>query len=244
MEEQIRVVVYSNDTVFDDLIIASNAVTDYTKYYRRLDSLADGTVESTVPNFTRLKLNRRGLNAYLVSAYIHTLKRSGDYRQAALKTLLQYSQSKLPRCKYVVIYIKLQMPTHQSLDYKWNERVTQMALERRELDHAMSWLSTLGGGFSALGETFEHCAEMAGKISVRQLQLALRLGDPLLVARCKLWAALSLLQRGYLEVAKNLVRENYRLGVEEKDVRLQNMCKGIWAKLQYTYKLKRELKAP
>ncbi|XP_046473910.1 uncharacterized protein F58A4.6 isoform X2 [Neodiprion pinetum] len=125
-----------------------------------------------------------------------------------------------------------------------NERITQMALERRELDHAMSWLSTLGGGFSALGETFEHCAEMAGKISVRQLQLALRLGDALLVARCKLWAALSLLQRGYLRVSKNIVRETYRLSIDKKDIRLQNMCKGVWAKLQYTYKVKRQLRKP
>lgn len=32
-----------------------------------------------------------------------------------------------------------------------------MAIERREVDHAMSWLSTLGGAFSALGEEFQHC---------------------------------------------------------------------------------------
>lgn len=83
---------------------------------------------------------------------------------------------------------------------------------------------------------------MAGKISVRQLQLALRLGDPLLVARCKLWAALSLLQRGYLKVSKRIVEDNYRLAVAEKDLRLQNMCKGVWAKLQYTYKMKKQLK--
>lgn len=33
----------------------------------------------------------------------------------------------------------------------------QIILERSEADHAMSWLSTLGGAFSALGENFEHC---------------------------------------------------------------------------------------
>lgn len=32
-----------------------------------------------------------------------------------------------------------------------------MVLETRELDYAMSWLSTLGGAFSALGEEFQHC---------------------------------------------------------------------------------------
>lgn len=33
----------------------------------------------------------------------------------------------------------------------------QMVLERQETDCAMSWLSTLGGAFSALGEEFKHC---------------------------------------------------------------------------------------
>lgn len=48
--------------------------------------------------------------------------------------------------------------------------------ERCEVDHALSWLSTLGGAFSALGDYFEACADTAGKISVHQLKLALRLG--------------------------------------------------------------------
>lgn len=29
--------------------------------------------------------------------------------------------------------------------------------EKRELDSALAWLSTLGGAFSALGDNFEHC---------------------------------------------------------------------------------------
>lgn len=51
-----------------------------------------------------------------------------------------------------------------------------MVKERCEVDHAFSWLSTLGGAFSALGDYFENCAETAGKISIQQLQLAFRLG--------------------------------------------------------------------
>lgn len=38
-----------------------------------------------------------------------------------------------------------------------NQKITQIAMERREVDHAMSWLSTLGGAFSALGEEFQYC---------------------------------------------------------------------------------------
>lgn len=32
-----------------------------------------------------------------------------------------------------------------------------MTAERREIEHAMSWLSTLGGAFSALGEEIPYC---------------------------------------------------------------------------------------
>ncbi|XP_046418092.1 uncharacterized protein F58A4.6 isoform X1 [Neodiprion fabricii] len=235
---EIRIIVYANNNIFDNLIVAPSHISSCSKDYARPDSAKNEL------KYVCFKLNRRGLNSYLVSKYAYTMKRSSYYRQSSLNMWREYYKSKVHENSLFVIYIKLRMPKVQYLDYKWNERITQMALERRELDHAMSWLSTLGGGFSALGETFEHCAEMAGKISVRQLQLALRLGDALLVARCKLWAALSLLQRGYLRVSKNIVRETYRLSIDKKDIRLQNMCKGVWAKLQYTYKVKRQLRKP
>lgn len=35
-----------------------------------------------------------------------------------------------------------------------------MANERKEIDHAMSWLSTLGGAFSALGDRFDSCVSV------------------------------------------------------------------------------------
>ncbi|KAK2579711.1 hypothetical protein KPH14_011058 [Odynerus spinipes] len=124
-------------------------------------------------------------------------------------------------------------------NYGWNERITQMTLETRELDYAMSWLSTLGGAFSALGEEFQHCAQMAGKISIKQFQLALRLGNPLLVARCKLYAALSLIQQNYFKIPKRMIKDTYKFAVAQKDIRLQNMCKGVWAKFEYCYKQKK-----
>lgn len=45
-----------------------------------------------------------------------------------------------------------------------NERLERLVTERRELDNAMSWLSTLGGAFSALGEEFKHCVSMLHKL--------------------------------------------------------------------------------
>lgn len=43
----------------------------------------------------------------------------------------------------------------------------QMVIERQEADHAMSWLSTLGGAFSALGEEFEHCVSFAAGFFIK-----------------------------------------------------------------------------
>lgn len=77
---------------------------------------------------------------------------------------------------------------------------------------------------------------MAGKISVRQFELALRLDNPPLVARCRLYSALSLIQRGYFRAPCCMIKKIYRYALLEKDVRLQNMCQGVWSKLQYCYK--------
>lgn len=80
-------------------------------------------------------------------------------------------------------------------------------------------------------------AEIAGKISFYQLKLGLQFGDPLIVARSKLFVSLSLIQRGRLRLAKKIIRQQYEVAKreEEYDPRLKKMCIGIWMKLQYAY---------
>lgn len=68
----------------------------------------------------------------------------------------------------------------------------------------------------------------------------MRLGDPQLEARCKLYAALSLLQQNYFNISRRMVKEIFEFAVNDKDVRLQRMCLGVWAKLQYLYHQKRK----
>lgn len=51
----------------------------------------------------------------------------------------------------------------------------QMVLERQEADHAMSWLSTLGGAFSALGEEFEYCVRYSKSLFSRFLHILINL---------------------------------------------------------------------
>ncbi|XP_053984643.1 uncharacterized protein F58A4.6 [Hylaeus volcanicus] len=244
MDNTIKLIVHRGSTIFDSVIVTPYSAIRYEQKVREKEITDQKHANANKFNNVKLDkicLSKKGYNAYFVSVYVVTVIRSQVYRKAAFNKLLQYLMYKYSdKLNLNVILMKLRTPKKQFLDYKWNERITQMALERREINHAMSWLSTLGGAFSALGDEFHYCAEVAGKISIRQFQLALRLGDPLLVARCKLYSALSLIQQGDLDVSKKLIINIYKFSLKQNDVRLQNMCQGIWAKLKYCYKLQKE----
>ncbi|CAL7950269.1 unnamed protein product [Xylocopa violacea] len=247
MNSSIKLIIHRGSTIFDSVIVTAYSVLKYeqkvesTKNSCQISAKVCTSNRNNLVPLNKICLNKKRYNAYVVSAYIVTLTNSQTYRKTAFKKLLDYLAYKLLyKVDLGIILIKLRTPRKQFLDYMWNEKMIQMAMERREIDHAMSWLSTLGGAFSALGDEFHHCAEMAGKISLKQFKLALRLGDPLLVARCKLYAALSLIQQGQLKLPKKIIRCIYKFSINQTDIRLQNMCQGIWAKLQYCYKIQKE----
>ncbi|KAL7734789.1 hypothetical protein ACLKA6_011074 [Drosophila palustris] len=135
-----------------------------------------------------------------------------------------------------LLWLILHPPTRFTIDYKWTQMLTRSIWEHIQLEQLMCWLSTLGGGYSALGDHFEGCAETAGKISLQQLSIGLRLGNPLLQARCKLYYSISLIQRGQLRQAKQLIRGQYELACSKLDLRLLRMCQGIWERLRYEYR--------
>eukprot|EP00099_Drosophila_melanogaster_P016701 NP_572478.1 uncharacterized protein Dmel_CG12123 [Drosophila melanogaster] len=140
-----------------------------------------------------------------------------------------------------LVWLQFEEPEKHTIDYKFADMLAHTLWERIEVEHLMSWLSTLGGGFSALGEQFERCAKTAGKISLQQLKIGMRLGDPFLQTRCKLYYSISLIQRGQLRMAKHLIRQQYKFASRniEKDVRLMRMCLGIWRRLSYEYEQRR-----
>ncbi|KAL7745583.1 hypothetical protein ACLKA6_009806 [Drosophila palustris] len=140
-----------------------------------------------------------------------------------------------------LVWLSLCPPERDTIDYKWSDMLAHTIWEHIEVEHLMSWLSTLGGGFSALGEQFERCAKTAGKISLQQLTIGMRLGDPFLQARCKLYYSISLIQRGQLRQAKHLIRAQYRFALQHKefDQRLMRMCLGIWLRLRFEYEERR-----
>ncbi|XP_034655595.1 uncharacterized protein F58A4.6 [Drosophila subobscura] len=146
-----------------------------------------------------------------------------------------------------LIWLEFEPPERDTIDYKFADILAHTIWEHIEVENLMSWLSTLGGGFSALGEQFGRCAETAGKISLQQLKIGLRLGDPFLQARCKLYYSISLIQRGHLRAAKHLIRDQYQFARvhREKDLRLVRMCQGIWLRLRYEYEQRNQrLKQP
>lgn len=61
------------------------------------------------------------------------------------------------------------------------------------------------------------------------------LGDPNIASRCRLYFALSLIQKKRFKTAKQIIYNEYTIAKETvvQDDKLLNMCKGIWSKLQY-----------
>ncbi|XP_071510717.1 uncharacterized protein F58A4.6-like [Diadema antillarum] len=128
-------------------------------------------------------------------------------------------------------------------DIRWSKRMLPLWLVRMTMDDAFSWLSTLGGAFSALGDDFQHFADKAGNVSLHQMKLAFQMGDPILQARCKVYIAQSLLQKGFIRQAMAIIRQQYRYALslgEHTDVRLINMCRGVWSIIQYTHMRRKE----
>lgn len=81
------------------------------------------------------------------------------------------------------------------VDHSWCKRILELVGNKAKLMESFSWLSTVGGGYSALGERDDKFSMRAGALSLgQQLQLADLLGDERLKVMCHLFAALAALQ--------------------------------------------------
>jgi hypothetical protein len=71
----------------------------------------------------------------------------------------------------------------------------------------------------------------------------MRCGDPITAAKCKIYAAVSLMQRARFNEARSIICEQYAfaksLPVSVRDKKLENMCLGVWAKLKYLRRTRR-----
>lgn len=180
------------------------------------------------------------LDGYCLSAFHHTLKISSDYRSHVFNFLYGMLKNQAVKSSLTEIIMHQDQPKKHLLDYAGGRRLEFLLYQRMELEHAMAWLSTLGGAFSALGDHQTRCAIVAGHISVQQFRIAVNLGDELTKMRCILYYGYSLIQRGYLKQARKVIEHQYNLAkaMPYVDSRILSMCHGIWARLKYERKKK------
>ncbi|XP_045454280.1 uncharacterized protein LOC123663656 [Melitaea cinxia] len=191
--------------------------------------------DTEIKNDNTKELNKKNLKlsttALFLQPFLKECLNSEVYRTNVLRNLKKLSSH--PNSGTLFLKLILEPPDKEVIDYAWNYRMSLLIWTRVEVENAFSWLSTLGGAYSALGDYFEHCAEEAGKISMRQYALSKMLGDDSLAARSKLYSAIAYAQKGKLKLAKYLVKNIAKYARESNDRRLNRMCQGVWVKLKY-----------
>lgn len=174
------------------------------------------------------------------------LSRSHNYRRLCLDKFRRRCQkcrrTKRTRKSHPVtvsVVVRL-VPWKPVMDRSWEAKIGRLVVEQLELENTMAWLSTLGGAFSALGDYCSRFAEAAGQVSVKQLKLALRIGDPVTVCRCHVYLAMSLLQRGYFRSCRRMLRQQYSFATSKeglRDPKLLKMCQAVWIRMRYLQSL-------
>ncbi|XP_030847281.1 uncharacterized protein LOC100893631 [Strongylocentrotus purpuratus] len=191
------------------------------------------------------------IDPILASCFMCEMRHSQVYRQLFMKNLCTWccSSKRTTKEQKRSTGIRLALHLRQSnlfkmeADIRWSVKMLPLWLARIAMEDSFSWLSTLGGAYSALGDDFQNFAEKAGRVSIRQMKLACQIGDPILLARCRVYMAQSLMQNGYIQHAMFIVRAQYRFAIslgENTDQRLINMCRGVWSIIQYIHIRKKE----
>ncbi|XP_068623815.1 uncharacterized protein [Battus philenor] len=187
-------------------------------------------------HISRAKKIKLGVNALFFQPFVKECLLSHNFRANVVRNIYQTCQ--IPHYKTVFLKLILEPSDKEIIDYAWNDRLLYLIWLRVEIENAFSWLSTLGGAYSALGDYFEHCAEKAGKISWRQYKLSKLLGDEGLAERSRLYSAIAHAQKGKLKLARYIVREVASFARQTQNKQLNRMCQGVWAKLKYLRTLK------
>lgn len=121
MNFQIRLVIFKKKYVHDDIIVTAENVCKYEKndVNKQVLIQEDGTCDNYgQKKFCPVLLNKKGLNANLVSAYVYTMVHSSIYRKSAIRVLEEFIKSKINLEKPVIL-IRLRTPKYQFLDYRW-----------------------------------------------------------------------------------------------------------------------------
>merc|ERR1719204_983972 len=72
-------------------------------------------------------------------------------------------------------------------DFSWMSKISHLQNIHLATSELLNWLSTLGGGWSALGDSSRYAAEQCFAVSAQQLCIAQKLQYPELIATCWLY---------------------------------------------------------
>lgn len=122
-EKNNRFIVYRDRMIFDDVTIKLHGVFRNAGHSERFTQFVEDDNEICICKFGKpICLCKKGLNSYLVSAYITMLSKSYVYRKSAMR-ILEHLQTACDRPSGVehsqLILIRLRAPRRQFLDYKW-----------------------------------------------------------------------------------------------------------------------------
>eukprot|EP00124_Ichthyophonus_hoferi_P005625 Ihof_evm1s868 gene=Ihof_evmTU1s868 len=87
----------------------------------------------------------------------------------------------------------------------WQSKLQPLIKARAILTANTLWLSTLGGAYSALGETNRNHAIRAGELALSQRRLAIWMGHEVLAMQCLLFTSYALMQLDCLKSARDVI---------------------------------------
>ncbi|CAD5219535.1 unnamed protein product [Bursaphelenchus xylophilus] len=121
------------------------------------------------------------------------------------------------------------------VDLKGNGLVLSEFYESLRLESGMWFLSTLGGGFSSLGDCGDkESALKALRISETQFKVALRMGDDFMCGRAVLYYGTAMTQLGDYQNAFRAVLRVFIHSLRANDEALFRMSAALYMKISYT----------
>ncbi len=124
-------------------------------------------------------------------------------------------------------------------DLAWGARLSWLLARKAGLATANAFVSTLGGGFFLCKQI-----DRAEQMALRQLSIALSLGDPALAVQCRVHLAYNQLQRGRLRLARAMLEGEWLCAKALGDDVLQSMVRSAWLYLRRLRQLRALLARP
>ncbi|UXI16835.1 alpha-galactosidase A-like [Sarcoptes scabiei] len=179
----------------------------------------------------------------------HHLIHSRLYRKLVKENIenLILKEKKLKKCRLKSLNIELCHPNDLGtfdivvpINVEWNNRIVYLAHLKMDLEETLSWLSTLGGAYSSLGDHNLRFAKLAETITFSQLRLSSIYDDPNLRARCLIYLSHSWCQQGKRREAIKLIKYYLypflvHLG-PRSDVIVRRMYQALCFRIKYIYK--------